>query len=93
MKLQSCPTVDYIMEPQGIKREVLSYRDTQIDSPYNTYKYQGLPPTPIANPSVASIKAALNPARHSYLYFFSDRKGRNVFSRTYEEHLRKQHAR
>ena len=93
MRLQSCPTVDYIMEPQGIKREVLSYRDTQIDSPYNTYRYLGLPPTPIANPSVASIKAALNPARHNYLYFFSDRKGRNVFSRTYEEHLRKQHAR
>ena len=93
MRLQSCPTVDYLMEPQGIKREVLSYRDTQINSPYNTYRYKGLPPTPIANPSVASIKAALNPARHNYLYFFSDRKGRNVFSSSYEEHLRKQRGR
>ncbi|MDD4310400.1 MAG: endolytic transglycosylase MltG [Candidatus Cloacimonetes bacterium] len=90
MPLQSCPTVDYILEPQGIKREVLSYKETQIRSPYNTYIVQGLPPTPIANPSIASIKAVLKPKHSSYLYFFSDRKGMNVFSRSYEEHLQKQ---
>lgn len=90
MRLQSCPTVDYIMEPKGIKREVLRYRDTQILSPYNTYIVSGLPPTPIANPSVESVIAALNPKPHNYLYFFADRKGNNVFSRSYEEHLQKQ---
>ncbi|GAB1468951.1 endolytic transglycosylase MltG [Candidatus Cloacimonadota bacterium] len=90
MRLQSCPTVDYILEPKGIKREVLSYRETQIRSPYNTYMNGGLPPTPIANPSVESIKAVLQPAHHSYLYFFADRKGNNIFSRSYEEHLQKQ---
>lgn len=93
MRLQSCPTVDYILEPKGIKREVLSYNDTQLPSPYNTYMHAGLPPTPIANPSVASIKAVLNPAKHAYLYFFADRKGRNIFSRSYEEHLQKQRGR
>ncbi|MDY0150807.1 MAG: endolytic transglycosylase MltG [Candidatus Cloacimonas sp.] len=90
MPLQSCPTVDYILEPQGIKREVLSYKETQIRSPYNTYINSGLPPTPIANPSVKSIIAVLNPKASSYLYFFSDRKGKNVFSHSYEEHLQKQ---
>ncbi len=90
MRLQSCPTVDYILEPKGIKREVLSYRETQISSPYNTYMNAGLPPTPIANPSVASIKAVLNPEQSSYLYFFADRKGKNIFSKSYEEHLQKQ---
>lgn len=90
MRLQSCPTVDYIMEPKGIKRSVLTYNDTQLPSPYNTYINAGLPPTPIANPSVASIKAVLNPKASNYLYFFADRKGKNIFSQSYEEHLRKQ---
>jgi len=90
MALQSCPTIDYILEPQGIKRSVLTYADTQINSPYNTYLYQGLPPTPICNPSITTIKAVLNAKPNSYLYFFSDRQGKNVFSKTYEEHLAKQ---
>ena len=90
MALQSCSTVDYLLEPKGIKRDVLTYTDTQINSPYNTYIYQGLPPTPICNPSVNTIKAVLNAKPNSYLYFFSDRQGKNVFSRTYEEHLTKQ---
>ncbi len=90
MRLQSCPTVDYILEPRGIRRSVLSYAETQISSPYNTYVNSGLPPTPIANPSLASIKAVLNPKPSSYLYFFADRKGRNIFSHSYEEHLAKQ---
>lgn len=90
MRLQSCPTVDYIMEPKGIKKDVLSYRDTQIPSPYNTYMNQGLPPTPIANPRIESIQAVLHPKQSSYLYFFADRKGKNIFSNNYEEHLQKQ---
>lgn len=90
MALQSCPTVDYILEKRGIRREVLTSSDTEIVSDYNTYRITGLPPTPISNPQVESILAALNPAQHNYLYFFSDRKGNNVFSKSYEEHLRLQ---
>ncbi len=90
MRLQSCPTVDYIMEPKGVKKDVLSYRDTQIPSPYNTYMNSGLPPTPIANPRIESIQAVLHPKQSSYLYFFADRKGKNIFSSSYEEHLQKQ---
>jgi UPF0755 protein len=90
MPLQSCPTVDYILERRGIKREVLTTADTEIVSPYNSYKNPGLPPTPISNPGIQSILAALNPEEHRYLYFFSDRKGNNVFSRSYQEHQRLQ---
>lgn len=90
MALQSCPTVDYILEKKGIKREVLTNTDTAISSPYNTYRNNGLPPTPICNPSILSILAAKTPAQHNFLYFFSDRKGKNVFSRSYEEHQKLQ---
>lgn len=86
MPLQSCPTVDYILERRGIKREVLTNNDTAIRSPYNTYLNPGLPPTPISNPRVESLIAAQNPARHDYLYFFSNRQGQNVFSSSYTEH-------
>ena len=90
MALQSCPTVDYILERKGIRREVLTTADTRIPSPYNTYQNPGLPPTPISNPSVESIQAALNPKDQGYLYFFADRRGNNVFSNSYEEHQRLQ---
>ncbi|MCB5253505.1 MAG: endolytic transglycosylase MltG [Candidatus Cloacimonadaceae bacterium] len=90
MALQSCPTVDYILERQGIKREVLTNADTEIPSPYNTYQNPGLPPTPISNPRVESILAALNPLDQGYLYFFADRRGKNVFSSSYQEHQRLQ---
>ncbi|HRY84651.1 MAG TPA: endolytic transglycosylase MltG [Candidatus Cloacimonadota bacterium] len=89
MKLEACPTVDYVLEQQGIHREVLSLADIAIDSPYNTYVNPGLPPTPICNPSISSIQAAYAPQKHDYFFFQADRKGRNVFSRTYREHLQK----
>lgn len=89
MRLESCPTVDYVLERQGVKKPVLSRDDTQIRSPYNTYLNFGLPPGPICNPSVSALKAAMNPARTDYFYFVADRKGRNDFSATAEEHLRK----
>ena len=89
MRLESCPTVDYVLERQGVKKPVLSIQDTQIQSPYNTYQNKGLPPGPICNPSLGSILAALQPARTKYLYFISDRKGRNDFSTTGEEHFAK----
>ena len=89
MKLASCPTVNYILEQRDIKKRVLSFEDTKIPSPYNTYINYGLPPTPICNPSLSSIMASLNPTKTAYYYFVSDRDGRNDFSRTAEEHLAK----
>jgi len=89
MRLESCPTVDYVLERQGVKKTVLSLQDTQIQSPYNTYRNFGLPPGPICNPSVSSLKAVLEPAQTDYFFFVADRKGRNDFSATAAEHMRK----
>ncbi len=89
MRLESCPTVDYILESQGVKKPVLSIQDTQILSPYNTYRNFGLPPGPICNPSVSALKATLEPAQTNYFFFVADRRGRNDFSATAEEHMRK----
>jgi UPF0755 protein len=90
MKLESCPTVDYTLERQGIARKKLSYEDLHMNTPYNTYVISGLPPNPICNPSVSSIQAVIYPEVTGYLYFFADFKGRNVFSKTYSEHLARQ---
>ena len=88
MRLESCPTVDYIMERQSGKKAVLSLQDTRIPSPYNTYRNHGLPPGPICNPSLSSIQAVLNPPKTDFFFFVADRKGRNDFSKTGEEHMR-----
>lgn len=85
MRLEADPTIQFIIT-DGPRR--LFYRDLTIDSPYNTYLYKGLPPTPIGNPGRKSILAALYPAEHKYLYFVSDGDRGHVFSETYEEHLR-----
>ena len=90
MKLESCPTIDYTLERQGIFKKQLSYDDLQIDTPYNTYKISGLPPNPICNPSASSLQAVYYPEITEYLYFFADFEGRNVFSKTYAEHINKQ---
>jgi UPF0755 protein len=58
------------------------------DSPYNTYLYGGLPPGPICNPGLESIKAVLEPASSDYLYFLARGDGSHVFAKTYEQHLR-----
>lgn len=89
MRLESCPTVDYLLQQRGIKRTVLTNKDLAIESPYNTYRNDGLPPGPICNPSLEAIQAVIKPQKHQYLFFVSNRKGRNDFSQTYEEHLRK----
>lgn len=86
MKLQADPTLQYVLEG-GWRR--LLYKDLQIDSPYNTYKYYGLPPGPINNPGKDAILAALFPKEHKYLYFVADPDGGHSFSKTYREHLRK----
>ena len=84
MRLQTDPTVIYALgaEFDGDLRR----RDLRVDSPFNTYRYRGLPPTPIALPSLASIEAALHPAPGDYLYFVARGDGSSQFSRTLEEH-------
>ncbi len=84
MPLQSCATIQYIL---GYPKPELTIKDTEIPSPYNTYQNMGLPPGPIANPGLASIKAALFPAETDYLYFVADKNGKHHFSKTYDEHL------
>lgn len=84
MPLQSCATIQYIL---GYPKEELSVEDTEIASPFNTYLHRGLPPGPIANPGIASIRAVLHPTVTNYLYFVADKQGAHHFSRTYEDHL------
>lgn len=85
MRLQADPTIQFILR-DGPRR--LLYKDLQIDSPYNTYRYAGLPPGPINNPGKASVLAALFPAQTKYLYFVAKGDGSHVFSRTSSGHLR-----
>ncbi|MFO7660155.1 MAG: endolytic transglycosylase MltG [Candidatus Cloacimonadaceae bacterium] len=92
MRLESCPTVDYIIEQRGEARRPLSYQDLEIDSPFNTYNKDGLPPHPICNPSISSLVAVHYPEATEYLYFFADFEGQNVFSKNYTEHLNKQNS-
>ncbi|MBI2048421.1 MAG: endolytic transglycosylase MltG [Parcubacteria group bacterium] len=67
----------------------LTLKDLEEDSPYNTYRNKGLPPGPIANPSVSSIRAAIHPIEQGYLFYLADHTGTTHYSATYEEHLRK----
>jgi len=85
MKLQADPTIQYL-QTNGWKR--LLYDDLKVDSPYNTYKYAGLPPGPINNPGKAAILAVLYPAKTHYLYFVANGEGGHNFSRNYNQHLR-----
>ncbi len=87
MKLQIDPTVIYALKRQGKWRGFLVKTDMNIDDPYNTYKYFGLPPSPIANPGLKSLEAALNPAPVNYLYFVATPSGRHIFSSTYKKHV------
>ena len=86
MPLQSDATIQYAFKE---RKKVVTYEDLKIESPYNSYKYKGLPPTPIANPSWKSIEAAINPAETDYLYFVAKTDGgENNYAKTYEEHLK-----
>ncbi len=86
MPLQADPTVKYAVGDFQIKR--ILKKHLQINSPYNTYKYSGLPPGPIVTPSLQAIEGVLNYTNHSYLYFCAkdDFSGRHVFAKTLSEH-------
>jgi len=89
--LESCATILYALkvldfEKYQTKQQLLE-RDLQLDSPYNTYLHEGLPPGPICSPGKSSIKAVITPADASYLYFVSMGNGKHHFSKTYREHL------
>ena len=88
MFLQADPTVKYAVGDPSLKR--ILYRHLEVESPYNTYKHLGLPPTPIAMPDMAAIEAVLNYERHDYYYFCAraELDGRHNFARTHAEHER-----
>ena len=88
MLLGADPTVIYALKLAKRWDGNIRKDDLQIDSPYNTYRFPGLPPGPIANPGVASLRAAAAPAKSSYLYFVAKHDGSHAFSSSLEEHNR-----
>ncbi len=88
MGLQCDPTVIYALERAGRYNGNLTRENLTFDSPYNTYRYVGLPPGPIANPGRSSLEAAAHPADVPYLYFVSRNDGTHAFATTLEEHNR-----
>jgi UPF0755 protein len=83
MRLQADPTVQYALPGDG---RLLSYKDLEVSSPYNTYRHDGLPPGPICNPGPASIAAVLNPAKTDFLYFVATGHGGHSFASTLAGH-------
>lgn len=93
MKLDADPTVIYAMKRsygRNIKVNRVYYKNLLIPSPYNTYKYKGLPPGPICMPNASAVDAVLHPAEHDYLYFVADpaRPGYHIFAHTLAEQVR-----
>ena len=86
MAMQADPTVIYALQRAGRYNGNIRRDDLSFDSPYNTYRYPGLPPGPIASPGLASLQAAVSPANVDYLYFVSRNDGSHVFARTLVEH-------
>jgi len=93
MRLDSDPTVQYALGYNAAQgtwwTNPLSWEDLQVDSPYNTRVYSGLPPAPICNPSLSALQAVAYPAQTPYYYFLArcDGSGRHAFAETYEQHL------
>ena len=86
MPLATDPTVIYAALLDNRWRGTIYASDLQSPSPYNTYKHTGLPPGPICNPGIASLRAAMAPAKTDYLYFVSDAAGHSRFSTDLKEH-------
>ena len=87
MKLQIDATVVYAWALRGVSLNRVLYRDLEIDSPYNTYLFKGLPPAPICIPSEPSWHASLEPQQVPYIYYVAMPDGSHIFTRTYNEHL------
>ncbi len=88
MALGADPTVIYPLKKSGVWDGNLRRRDLELDSPYNTYRYPGLPPGPICSPGLKSLIAAAAPAETEYLYFVSKNDGTHVFATNLREHNR-----
>jgi len=84
MGLQSDATVNYVT---GLNQTQPTAKELEVDNPYNTYKYRGLPPGPICNPSLAAIKAVIYPTGNPYMYFLTTPQGEVIYSRTHDEHV------
>ncbi|MCC3143710.1 endolytic transglycosylase MltG [Halanaerobium sp. Z-7514] len=87
MPLQLDATVQYVLAERKTR---LFYVDLEVESPYNTYQINRLPPAPIANPGDKAILAAVEPAESDYLFYFAREDGSHVFTESYQEHLEKQ---
>jgi UPF0755 protein len=83
MPLEVDATIEYALPEH---KTALSFHDLALDSPYNSYKYAGLPPTPIANPGLPSLDAAFHPAKTEYLYYVYKGNGHHAFAKTLAEH-------
>ncbi|HEY6010087.1 MAG TPA: endolytic transglycosylase MltG, partial [Nitrospirota bacterium] len=89
----SDPTVQFALGYNAVQQSwwtnPLSTQDLQVESPFNTYKYAGLPPAPISNPGESSLKAVAYPPQTNYYYFRArcDGSGEHVFAQTFDEHL------
>jgi UPF0755 protein len=83
-RLESCATVEYAL---GTWKPQLTYKDLEVESPYNTYRHSGLPPGPICNPGAASLEAAAHPVPTDMMFFVADGQGTHRFSKYYKEHL------
>lgn len=86
MPLQADSTLTYVTGKGSDTLTLAELKDK--DNPFNSYVFKGLPPTPISNPGLISIQAALNPEPNPYVFFLSDKEGNTHFSETYREHLR-----
>jgi UPF0755 protein len=86
MALDADPSVIYAELLAGVYQGALHHADMQVNSPYNTYRYPGLPPGPIGNPGRSALQAAMHPAKSDYLYFVSDGQGHHRFARNLQEH-------
>ena len=86
--LQCDPTVIYAARLNDRYAGIIHQSDLDFDSPYNTYRSQGLPPGPICNPGLKSLRAAVHPAQTDYMYFVSDNEGGHIFSQTGKKHNR-----
>jgi UPF0755 protein len=84
--LDADPSIIYAELLAGTYQGALHHDDMRFNSPYNTYRYVGLPPGPIANPGRSALEAAMHPAQSDYYYFVADAAGHHRFARTIEEH-------